>query len=160
MKGAEIIVTSAPRGIFLEGTIDDTSKPGTVMEITPLAAFAGGRPHWRHYQPSADADPRMMAVLLPDFEQGKTCFDAYVSGTRCFLYVPLAGEEINMLVAPQAGTGSADAYTIGERLTVQHTTGQLIAESTSSIAAQFQSMEHIDLASQTAGLVWCMRTGN
>lgn len=157
MLGSEIVLASNPRGIFIEGTIDDTSTPGTAMEITPGAAFAGNQPHWRHYQPTADGDPRLCAILLPDSDQGQLFSTAYVSGARCFLYCPLPGEQINVLVALQPGTGSANAYTIGERLIPQHTTGQFIVESTSSFQAWFKSMEHVDIAADVIGWVWSIK---
>lgn len=157
MLGIEIVVASHPRGLFLEGTIDDTSLPGTAMQMTPGAAFSGNEPHWEHYQPSADGDPRLCAILLPDYLQGQLFSTAYAAGARGFLYCPLPGEQVNVCCAPQPGTGSADAYTIGERLIPQHTTGQFIVESTSSFQAWFMAMEHVDLTPDVAGWVWSMK---
>lgn len=157
MLGTSIVVASNPRGLFLEGTIDDTSLPGTAMEMTPGAAFSGQEPHWRHYQPSADGDPRLCAILLPDMLQGQLYSTAYVAGARCFLYCPVAGEDMNVLVAPQAGTSSANAYTIGERLIPSHSSGEFIAEATSSFLAWFMVMEHVDIAADQTGWVWARK---
>ncbi len=157
MKGTEIVVASHPRGVFLEGTIDDTSLPGTAMEITPGATFTSNEPHWRHYQPAADGDPRLCVILRQDYLQGKLFSDAYIAGSRGFLYCPLPGEYMNVLAAPQVGTGSANAYTIGERLIPQHTTGEFIAEATSSFAAWFMSMEHVDITADQVGWVWAIK---
>lgn len=157
-KGSDIILTSPPRGVFLEGIVSGTPSPGTVMQIKAGAAPVGGRHTWEVYNPTSDGDPRLVAVLLPDQLQGGIATAAYVSGTRCFMYVPLAGEEINMLAAGEPGTGSANAFTIGERLEIQHATGLLIQQSSSAGSAPFQSMEHIDEVPNTATLVWCIRT--
>lgn len=158
MRGTNIINMSCdPRGRYLEGIIDDTSKPGTCMQITPGSMLNNGRHHWEHYQAGADADPMIVAVLLDDPLQGFPVGTAYVSGSRCFLYVPLPGDELNMLVLGQQGTGSADAFTVGERLTRANASGKLIKQATAANAAEFVCLEHIDLPADTDGLVWCMR---
>ena len=154
MKGNEIILTNNPQGDFLEGIISGTPKPGTCMQIQAGTAPKGGRHTYEAYNPTADTDPRNIMVLLPDWRQGKTATDAYVSGTRGFLYCPLPGDELNMLVKDLVGT--ADTHTIGERYTVEHGSGKLITQGTSANAAPFTGME------ATAGLaadslVWVMR---
>ena len=158
MNGSEIVVTAPkPRGVFVEGTINDTSYPGTAMQIVSGQTFLGGEPYWQHYAPSADADPRLCAILLADTEQGQLYSTAYAVGARCQVYCPLAGEYVNVIVAPQQGSSSANAYTIGERLVPQHTTGQFIIESTSSIQAWFMSMEHYDAPADLIGWLWCQK---
>lgn len=154
MLGNEIVVAAPePRGIFLEGTIDDTSLPGTAMQITPAATFVGGEPHWQHYQPSADADPRLAAILLNDALQGQIYSTAYVVGARCFLYCPLPGEYINIAIAGQQGTGNANVFTIGERFIPNHSTGLFSVTTTSSQIAWFMAMEaYTPPADQTAWL--------
>lgn len=141
-------------GIWMEGIIDDTSLPGTCMEVTPGSTPVNGRQHYRHYQPAADGDPKQVIVLLEDSLQGFTFTQPYVAGTRCFLYIPLPGDELNVLFAPQAGTGSANAVTIGERLIIQHTTGYLIAEASAATDAPWMAYEHIDVTPDTAGLIY------
>jgi hypothetical protein len=155
VRGNSIILTSNPKGVFLEGIIDDTSKPGTMMEITPTTGPTGGRPHFRHYQPSADGDPRMVAVLLEDDLQGFPATTAYVAGSRCRIYVPLPGEEMNVLVRDIAGTG--DTHTIGDRFEPGHADGKLIVQSTSANVGTFTAMETVP-APTADMLLWCMRT--
>src|SRR4051812_27733305 len=104
-KGNEIIVTSNPKGMFLEGIVSGTPKPGTMMEIKPSAGYAANRFTWQVFQPGTDGKKRLCVVLLPDQLQGKLATDAYVDGTRCFLYCPIPGEEMNILLADVAGTG-------------------------------------------------------
>lgn len=157
MKGSVILLEANPRGKFQEGIIDDTSKPGTAMQLTLGGANSNGRAHYEHYQPSADGDPRATCILLEDRMQGSNPFTAYVAGTRCFLYFPLPGEEINVLVRGQVGTGSANAFTVGERLIAGHTDGKFIQEATSATAAMFSVMEHIDEVPDADTLVWCRK---
>src|SRR5262245_41533943 len=105
-KGNQIIVSSNPKGQFLEGTIGDTSKPGTIMAVKAATEPIGGRLTYIAATRPADGGTVMFAVLLEDWEQGKTIDDAYVSGTRCKMYVPLVGEDVNVRVGEVAGTGN------------------------------------------------------
>jgi hypothetical protein len=158
LKNNEIVLASPPKGVFLEGIIGDTSKPGTVMQVSANVAPVSGRHTWVAYNPSADGDPRVIAVLIEDHLQGKNVSDAYVNGTRCFLYVPLPGEEVNVLTAGQAGTGSANEFDIGDRFVTQHGTGKQILQSVSANAAHFLCLEEItQVPVDTDTLVWCMR---
>lgn len=144
-------------GIWMEGIIDDTSLPGTLMEVTPGSTPVNGRQHYRHYQPGADGDPKLVIVLTEDCLQGFTYTQPYAVGTRCFLYIPNPGDEMNVLFAAQAGTGSADAVTIGERLIGQSSTGQLVVQSDATKTAIFQSLEHIDGPADTPFLVYAQK---
>jgi len=169
MKGSEILLTAPqPRGVFLEGTMaaNIAPFPGTAMQIAANTAFIGGEPVHTVYAPSADGDPRLCMILLPDVFQGQLFSTAYpsqatpVNRSRC--YCPLAGEYMNVCVAPGAGTGSANAHFIGDRLIPSHaavtvggttsTPGVFINTSTSSVRAWFQSMEHYD--APVDGLGW------
>lgn len=154
-RGNEIIVTADPKGTFLEGIVSGTPKPGTVMEISSFT-MVGGHFTWRIYQPGTDGLRRVIAVLLPDHLQGQLATSAYVDGTRCFMYVPIAGEELNMLLADIAGT--ADDHTAGETLIVDTGTGKLIATTGSPQSEPFRLLETI--TDPTADqLVHCMYTG-
>jgi hypothetical protein len=105
MKGNCIVVSDKPRGRFLEGIITDTSLPGTIMEVVPGVATQGGKFSYRASTRAAGKD-RLLAVLREDDLQGFPATQAYVANTRCFLYVPTPGEEVNVLtVVPGTGTG-------------------------------------------------------
>ena len=121
-----IILTADPKGTFLEGVISGTPKPGTMVEMVPStgAFFSGGRHQYRAATPGSNGKRGLVAILLPDMLQGKLITDAYVDGTRCFIYCPIAGEELNILLADVAGTG--DDHTVGERLMVQNGTGKFL----------------------------------
>jgi hypothetical protein len=160
MRGSTIVVACDPAGIFLEGIITDTSVPGTCMEIDPTfehQPLVGGRHHWRHYQPAADGQQRQIAILREDDMQGILYNTPYVANTRCFMYVPALGEEMNVRVAGQPGTGSANEYDPGDRLTPQAATGMFILQSTSATWAPFKVMEEITVTPDVTGLVWAIR---
>lgn len=135
MQGTRIQVSSPMNGHTVEGFINTgrTPKPGTVMELVNAAAV-GGRFKWTEYGVtaasggngvSADGDRKVIAILLEDRINGKTYDDAYAAGDRCWLYFPLPGEEFNMILENQAGTG--DTFTIGQELMVDDGTGKLLA---------------------------------
>lgn len=154
-RGRNILITANPQGRFLEGTIYGTPKPGTVMEIKD-AFYEGNQHRWQAFSASS-GERRMIAVLLEDKLQGKTVDDAYVSGTRGFLYCPIMGEELNMLIADVAGT--ADTHAALEMLRVQTATGLLIASASSPESEPFQLLQAISVALTTDTLYPCMYTG-
>lgn len=125
--GNEIVLTIDPRGRFMEGIIDTAEKPGTIVQIDFTQAKVGNRFHWVAYNRDADGDRPAgpFIVLLPDHLQGKTSADAYAAGDRAFGYVPLPGDELNLLIANLAGT--ADDHAAGEQLMVDDGTGKLVA---------------------------------
>jgi hypothetical protein len=160
-KGNEIIVSAEPGGRFIEGIVYGTPKPGTCMQIKAAVEPVNGRFQWAPYDPAADGDQRIVAVLLPDALQGKTADDAYVSLTRCFLYCPIAGEELNMLVT-DVDTGTADTFAIGDLLMIDDGTGKLIDTTGTPEMESFICLETNpdSTSTQTDMLVWCMYTGH
>jgi len=160
MKGNEIIVSAEPQGRFLEGIVSGTPSPGTVMQITAATEPVNGRHTWEAYNPGADGNQRLIAVLLPDALQGNIYSDAYTSGDRCFLYCPIAGEELNMLVA-DVDTGTSDSFAIGDIMIVDDGTGKLIATTGTPESEPFIIMEtYADPSdTQTDYWLWCMFTG-
>lgn len=168
MKGNQIIVSAEQKGVFLEGIISGTPKPGTIMSISNTALVAG-RPTWVAYAPgTGDASRGLMAVLLEDWEQGKTWDDAFVSGTRGKLYVPAAGEDVNLRKADITGTGSpTEAITISQKLLVVDGTGKIspVAVGVLTTGVQFYpfiAMEAIVNATSpqlSEELIWCKYVG-
>lgn len=160
-KGSEIVVSVPHRGVFTEGTISGTDKPGTIMQIKAATEPVGNRFTWEKYDRSYDAQPGMIAVLLPDRLQGKLETEAYVTGTRCFLYIPAEGETLNVLLKDITGTASDQDYAIGDHLEVDDGTGKVQDASTGTTknySVPFVLLETItDLAADQ--LVWVMYTG-
>src|SRR5258708_5368515 len=98
MKGSTILLSANPKGTFIEGTMADTSKPGTCVQVKAATAYTNGRPSFVAAAPGTDGKPVMHAILMEDWLQGIGTGTAYVSGTRAMAYVPIAGEELNVRV--------------------------------------------------------------
>lgn len=156
MRGNEIIVSAFPQGKFMEGTITDTSKPGTCMEIVPNSTMQGGRFQYRASSKTTGAT-REIIVLLPDPMQGGLPTAAYVANTRCFMYVPIVGEQMNVLTAAEPGTGSADAFHIGDLLGVN--SSGLSVPNSAYTSTPWTVQEHIvQSPADTPTLVWVERS--
>lgn len=155
-KGNEIVLSGNPKGVFLEGTIDDTSKPGTIMQIKAGVAPVGGRHTWIAAAPGTDGEPAIIAILCADNFQGKLITDAYVAGTRCFMYCPIAGEEVNVLLGEVAGTGNT--FTVGDGFILNATGGWLVPNTGTPGSVPFICLEPaVQVVAST--LTWCMFTG-
>jgi len=142
-RGTEIIVSPERRGVFKEGYIGSglTPKPGTVLQLKASVAENNGRFTYEIYAPGTDGDRRQLLVLLPDQLRGKLETDAYAAGDRCFLYVPVQGEELNVLFGNQSGT--ADDVAIGDLLVVDSGTGKVQKTSGTPQSQPFMALEAI-----------------
>lgn len=160
-RGNEIIVTADPEGAFMEGWIaaSTTPKPGTIMQIDPTVALKAGRHTYKAYTPGADGEQPLgpFWVLLADQLQGKLVSDAYAAGDRAFLYSPLPGDELNLLVANLAGT--ADDHALGEKLMVDTGTGLLIA-TTGSPETEVAVLLEVITDPTADTLAWVMWSGH
>lgn len=144
-RGSEIIVSANPRGVFTEGTLTAiTPKPGTVMQIDASAGLDGSKRHdFEIFNADLDGGrPKgPLFILLPDVNRGKLATVAYASADHCFLYTPVAGEELNMIVKNLAGT--ADDHLLGEMLMIEDTTGLLLVTVGSAEIEPFTLLEAI-----------------
>ena len=157
MKGTKIIVIAEPKGTREECIISGTPLPGTVVELVPSTAPIGGRFTYRLCTRTNGAKGPVV-ILTEDHLQGKLATDAYVSGTRGFLYWPVAGETFNMLIRHTVGTGSAGEENIGDYLAVEKATGELMAGG--SLTSQpFMLLEHLGQESGDQ-LHWVQYLGN
>ncbi len=169
--GNKIVIAGkgGPKGTFIEGIVSGTPKPGTVMEIKWAVAAVGPSGTdftWEPYGTTAadgikgvgaDGDRRLIAVLDIDKLQGKTATDAYVSGSRCFLYVPAAGELLNMLMLDISGTG--DDHALGDILMVNDGDGKLIETTGDPESEPFMCLE-VATNPLADALLMCMYTGS
>ncbi len=136
-RGNSIIISAEPQGKFLTGVVSGTPKPGVVMEI--MTPFYRGNDHlWRVYQPGTDGDRRIIAVLLEDHHQGFGIGTAYVTLKQCRLYVPVAGEMLNMYFTDISGTADIAA---GDMCIVDSGTGGLLASTGTPESEPFQILE-------------------
>ena len=84
---------------------------------------------------------------------GQTMDTAYAAGDRAFGYIPLPGDELNLLLGDVSGT--ADDHTKGEILIIDDGTGEFIATTGSPEEEVAQLLETItDPTADT--LAWCV----
>jgi len=152
-----IVVSPQPVGRWKECIVDGTPKPGTVMTIKAAVEPVNGCFTYEAFNADADGDKRVIAVLCEDRLQGKTVDStAYVAGDRGFLYFPIPGDELLMLVTNAAGT---DQFAIGDLLMVDDGTGKLIGTG-SNESEPFQVLETLAPVALTADvLLHVMFTG-
>lgn len=124
-RGNCIIISSQPRGKFADIVVSGTPTPGVCMEIE-TSFFQNGVHKMRAYQPGTDGERRAVAVLLEKDLLGGGITDAYTDGERGRVYFPVAGEELNMYVKNESGTGSLDEFADGELAIPDSGTGKLV----------------------------------
>jgi hypothetical protein len=158
-RGNCIIVSSNPLGHFEEGYIASAEKPGTLLQQDASVALKSGRHTYKVYQPGADGEQPLGAfwVLLEDKLQGRDATTAVTAGQLGRIYAPLAGDELNLLVANLAGT--ADDHALGEKMMADHGTGKLVVTTGSPETEVAELLEVItDPTADT--LAWCRWTGH
>jgi hypothetical protein len=140
MKGTRVLITGEPKGRFIEGIVTGTPKPGTVMQLQSTEPVQGDYT-WGVYNRDASGNrPVGPNAILLEKGEGYDYQTAYESGYKCFLYIPLPGDEMNMLVAA-SGTATSDNQTIGGLYIVEDGTGLLVATTGSVEAEPFTCME-------------------
>lgn len=125
-----IVLSPEPRGRFIEGIIDGTPKPGTVVQLKAATEPVNGKFTFEVYNRDADGNRPQgpLFVLTEDYLQGRLVTDQFASGDLVKVYAPLPGDELMMLIADVAGTDT-DTHAIGEILMVDDGTGKLVASS-------------------------------
>lgn len=143
-KGNEIIVSSNPKGHFVEVLISGTPKPGTVMELVPSTEADANGHHTYRARTGTDGAKGPIPVLLNYTQNliGRTRDDAYASGDLGMIYFPIAGEELNMLIRDQPGTGTANLSNVGDLLGVDGASGMLQPVG-SGASAPFELLVHL-----------------
>ena len=151
-----VLLMGEPKGKFLSGRVSGTPSPGTNMQIK-ATAFIGGKPVWEVAAPSGgDGKPCLIAILVEDFDQGKGISDAYVSGTECQVYCPIAGED--MLVRVGEGGGTSNTLAIGD-LVMSDAEDGIFVPNSSGTSVPWQVCETVTQQADTT-LVWCKYTGH
>lgn len=127
-----------------EGTISGALKPGTIVQIDVSAGIDDlGNFTYEAYDADADGARPIgpLFILLPSELKGDLATTAYADGDHCFVFVPEAGEEFNLILQDVAGTG--DDHTIGEMLIVDKGTGKLIATTGTPESEPFMLLEDV-----------------
>jgi hypothetical protein len=156
MKGTTIELTSNPKGVFLEGIVSGTPLPGHNMQVKAATEPVSGRHTWQLAAPGSDGLPVIIAILLPDHLQGKLYSDAYVDGTRCFMYCPIAGEEMNVRCGE--GGGTHNTFAIADLLMSDADSGIFVPNSAGT-SVPWQVMETLTQVVDDT-LVFCQYTGH
>src|SRR5262245_54795917 len=126
--GNRIVVTGEPKGSMREGVVaaGQTIYPGCIVQADYTQAELGGNPVVKLYDRAADGDRPSgpYFVVREDEYQGRGPLVPYTAGSIIFLYVPLPGDQLNLLISDVAGTADIVKNT---RLMVDDGTGELIA---------------------------------
>jgi len=157
MKGSVILLASNPRGLFLEGIMYGTPSPGTLMTVKAATEPVGTKFTWEPYNTDGNGVRNLTAVLLEPFH-GASYSTAYVTGERCRMYVPFAGEEMNMLIT-HAGTGTGDSLAIGDMLIAVDGTGLLLQTTGTVESEPFMALETVADLVIAGSLCHCIYTG-
>ena len=158
MLGNKVNITGTPIGHGFEGIVSGTPKPGTVMQLAAATEPVQGDYTWEVFNADADGDRRLIAILLERGE-GYTWETAYETGHKAFLYIPLPGDEFNMLVRA-AGTATSDAQAIGDLYIVDDATGLLVATTGDPESEPFVCMETLTDVVTAGTMVHVMYTGH
>ena len=158
MLGSRVLITGEPKGRFIEGIVSGTPSPGTVMQIAAATEPVQGDYTWEVFNADADGDRRIIAVLLERGE-GYTYETAYTTAHKCFLYIPLPGDELNMLVRA-SGTATSDSQAIGDLYIVDDATGQLVATTGDPESEPFVCMETLSDVVTGGTMCHVMYTGH
>lgn len=140
----EVVVTANPKGTFEEGIISGTGiYPGSILtQKAGVAMDDSGAFTWEAYNAdSADGERFPVAVATEQLKLliGETKEDAFVDGERVMIYFPAMGELLKMRFKNVSGT--ADDYSIGQRLIVDDGTGELIGTTGTVEQEPFQMLE-------------------
>lgn len=141
MARNSIIVSNDPRGRVIEGWLKTgfTPKPGTIMELTNDAPVNG----WNYFKPfSGSTGTRTtLYVLLENDLLGRAPTEAYLDSEAIKMYVPLPGDEVQVLIKNLEGT--ADDHPVGEKLIVDTVTGKLVVTTGSPESEPFELLEAV-----------------
>ncbi len=124
-RGNRIVVNPDAKGAYEWGYVATAEYPGTIMQIDPSVALKAGKHTWVPYNRDADGDrPKgPFAVLVEDLYQSRAATTALTAGEIAKMYIPLPGDELNLLFFNQ--TGTADDIALGDLLIVDDGTGKV-----------------------------------
>ena len=156
-KGNSIVVSASPICPFEWGYINDTSLPGTIMQIEAGKAFAGNTPYVVANNPGTDGAKCVPMILREDKLQGGLITDAGVAGKWREVYCLLSGDMFLGRFGEAPGTGTA--VEIGDRLILDAEDGVLIPEVGTTTAEDCfaVALEAISYSADSS-LLWCMKT--
>ena len=133
-----IILSADPKGHFIEGKLaaGSTPLPGQVLVLLNTGEYQA----WAGL---ADGNHDEVVVVLPDSLQGKTVTEAYGDGDHFFGYIPVPGDELNMLF--ETNVGVADDVAVADRMIVK-IGGNLIVGAGTEQMLPFKALEAVNNA--------------
>lgn len=146
MKGANILLNgNEPKGRFMEGVASGNLIPGMFAEVVPATEPQNGRLSYRPYSIGTNGDRRPIIIVLDDDLQGVkaslTGANTYTAGRRCFLYAPINGDELNILLKNISGT--SDLFAIGDLIMADVATGKGLVQNAAASYAPFTVQETV-----------------
>jgi hypothetical protein len=157
-RGQTIVISECPRGVETagHGKTGETFYPGMIVQMDPSVSLIGNRHTFKIYNRDADGNNPAGAFYVVREHAYRDIDQPYAANEMLNLYVPLPGEEVNLLLANIAGTG--DDHTAGEILMVDDGTGKLIATTGSPEREVAMLLEDITDPT-TDNLVWTVWGG-
>jgi hypothetical protein len=125
-RGNRIVVNPDAKGAYEWGYVTTGEKPGTILQIDASVALKSGKHTWVVYNRDADGNRPAgpFAVLVEDLYQGRDATTAVTAGDFCKMYIPLPGDELNLLFGNASGT--ADDIALGDLMIVDDGTGKIV----------------------------------
>jgi hypothetical protein len=139
-----IVLANDPKGTFNEGEVGAALSPGMAIELQadgaydPLQAAIG------------EAVKGEVIVAIEDALQGKSVDDAYTVGDPVQYYIPLPGDEMNVLVK------DGETIAIGDDLVTEATSGLFVEAAGTEGRYMFKALEAASPSGANA-LVRCRR---
>jgi hypothetical protein len=157
-RGGRIVVNPDAKGQYVQGYIKTAEKPGTICQIDAATALRHGQHTWEVYNRDADGNrPRgPFAVLVEDLYNGRDADTAVAAGQFVKFYVPLPGDELNLLFLNVSGT--ADDVALNDILIVDDGTGKVTVTTGSpetEVAVALEAL--VDPTADTR--IWCRWSG-
>lgn len=116
-KGSLILINGVrPNGRFRSGILSGVCYPG--MQLQMKAGVEPINGCYTYEACSTAGANQVPLILLEDENQGVNFTTAYADGAFGRMYVPIPGDELNLLYANISGT--SDAFTIAQKVCVNN----------------------------------------
>lgn len=158
-RGARIVVNPDARGHYEWGYLTTAEKPGTILQIDPSVALKHGKHTWVVYNRDNDGDQPKgpFVVLVENLYEGREATTAYAAGDFVKMYIPQAGDELNLLFGNASGTG--DDIALGDIMMVDDATGKVV-ETTGSPETEVAVALEAIVDPSADQLLWCRWSGH
>lgn len=118
MKGKSIVVSAAPRGVYLNGVSAVALTPGQLVDIS--AVDSEGNYTFQLAAPGGNGHRGFFGVVdLP--YQGGVYSDSIPAGDQVRVYVPIKGDQLNVRVK------TAEVIAVGGKLILENSSGYVLA---------------------------------